>query len=188
MRCVKTRTLLDDGRDRGGHTVVTIRVERAGDAGPIHAVHASSFPAAAEARLVDRLREAGRLSVSLVAEEGGRVIGHVGFSPVTVASGEAGAGLAPVAVLEGSRKQGIAARLIEAGLDGCRAAGIRWAVVLGEPGYYGRFGFREAREFGLFDEYGGGPVFQAMELEPGGLPRGAGLVRYAPEFADLGVE
>jgi putative acetyltransferase len=166
--------------------MTTIRGERADDAGPIHAVHASSFPTTDEAQLVDLLREAGRLSISLVAEEGGRVIGHVAFSPVTVASGEVGAGLAPVAVLEGSRKRGVAARLIEAGLADCRAAGFRWAVVLGEPGYYARFGFRPASDAGLSDEYGGGPAFQAMELQPGGLPEGAGLVRFSPEFAAFG--
>ena len=167
---------------------MTIRAKRAGDAPAIHAVHAASYPTEAEADLVDRLREAGRLSVSLVAEEAGEVVGHVGFSPVTVASGEVGAGLAPVAVLEGWRKQGIAARLIEAGLEECRAAGFRWAVVLGEPGYYGRFGFLAAEGFGLSDEYGGGEAFQAMELEPGGLPTGAGLVRYSAEFSAFGGE
>jgi putative acetyltransferase len=55
--------------------------------------------------------------------------------------------------------------------------------VLGEPAYYARFGFRPAAEFGLTDEYGGGQAFQAVELAAGGLPAGAGLVRYAPEFA-----
>ena len=166
--------------------MITIRVEQAGDAVLIHAVHASSFPTEAEADLVDLLRTAGRLSVSLVAEDEGEVIGHVAFSPVTVASGEVGAGLAPVAVLSGHRNRGIAALLIEAGLEQCRSAGFRWAVVLGEPGYYRRFGFRPAWESGFSDEYGGGAAFQAMELTPGGLPKGAGLVRYAPEFAGFG--
>jgi putative acetyltransferase len=163
--------------------VAQIRPERPGDAGAIHAVHAASFPTVDEAQLVDRLRDAGHLSVSLVAEEGGAIIGHVAFSPVTVASGVEGVGLAPVAVLEAHRRQGVAARLIEAGLAGCRSAGFRWAVVLGEPKYYSRVGFRPAMGMGLSDEYEGGPAFQAMELTPGGLPTGAGLVRFGPEFA-----
>jgi putative acetyltransferase len=58
--------------------------------------------------------------------------------------------------------------------------------VLGEPEYYGRFGFRAAADFGLSDEYGGGAAFQALKLTPGALPLRAGLVRYAPEFASLG--
>jgi putative acetyltransferase len=83
--------------------------ERPGDRAAIYAVHAASFPTDLEARLVDLLRATGRLSVSLVAEVGGAVIGHIAFSPVTAASGVAGAGLAPVAVAEPHRRQGVAA-------------------------------------------------------------------------------
>jgi putative acetyltransferase len=166
----------------------TVRPEQPGDAEAIRGVHTASFPSPAEARLVDLLRDAGHLSVSLVALMGDTVIGHVAFSPVTVADGATGAGLAPVAVLEHHRRRGIAARLIETGLSACREADFRWAVVLGAPAYYARFGFRPALGFGLFDEYGGGPAFQAMALIPDGLPVGAGLVRYAPEFASLGPQ
>jgi putative acetyltransferase len=165
--------------------MIVIRPEQPGDVTAIHAVHAASFPTAVEARLVDLLRQAGHLSLSLVAEREGTVVGHVALSPVSTATGAIGAGLAPVAVWAAHRRQGIAARLIEAGLAGCRAAGFGWAVVMGEPAYYARFGFRPAHEFGLTDEYGGGPAFQAVELIPGRLPWGAGLVRYAPEFASL---
>lgn len=166
--------------------MVAIHPERPGDAAAIHAVHAASFPTDVEARLVDLLRVAGRLAVSLVAEIGDEVVGHVAFSPVTAASGAVGVGLAPGAVAEPHRRRGIAAALVRAGLEGCRAAGFGWAVVMGEPAYYSRFGFHPASEFGLSDEYGGGPAFQAIELVPGALPVGAGLVRYAPEFAAVG--
>jgi len=73
-----------------------------------------------------------------------------------------------------------------AGLDTCRAAGFGWLVVLGEPSYYEQFGFRPASEVGLSDEYGGGSAVQVLELVAGAMPVGAGLVRYAPEFAALG--
>jgi putative acetyltransferase len=96
-----------------------------------------------------------------------------------------GVGLAPVAVAESYRRQGIAAALIRDGLDACRRLGFGWVVVLGEPDYYERFGFRPAAEFGLVDEYGGGPAFAVVELIAGAAPQQAGLVRYAPEFADL---
>ena len=56
-------------------------------------------------------------------------------------------------------------------------------MVLGEPGYYGRFGFQPAPGLDLGDAYGGGDTFQVIELLPGAIPVGAGLVRYAPEFA-----
>jgi putative acetyltransferase len=161
----------------------TIRHERPGDEPGIRAVHVACFPGPAEADLVDALRAAGRLTFSLVAEVDGQIVGHVAFSPVTANGAPNGMGLAPVAVVESHRKQGIAADLIRAGLDACRLAGFAWAVVLGNPAYYGRFGFQAATRFGLSDEYGGGPAFQAMELAAGGMPTGAGLVRYAPEFA-----
>jgi putative acetyltransferase len=150
-------------------------------------VHAGSFPTAAEARLVDLLRAAGSLCVSLVAEVGDAIVGHVVFSPVSAASGTAGAGLAPLAVVAQHRGRGIGAELVRKGLDACRAAGVGWIVVLGEPTYYARFGFRPASNFGLRDEYRGGSAFQAIELIRGALPVGAGLVRYAEEFATLGA-
>jgi putative acetyltransferase len=159
-----------------------IRAERPDYAAAIYAVHATSFPTNLEARLVDALRAAGRLTASLVADESGVVVGHVAFSPVTTEAGATGVGLGPVAVLPSHRRRGIAAEIIRSGLEACRAAGFGWAVVLGEPGYYARFGFRPAAEFGLSDEYGGRAAFQVQELTPGTMPVGAGLVRYAPEF------
>lgn len=167
--------------------MVVIRAERTNDEEAIRRALEAAFPTPAEARLVALLRAAGRLSASLVAEVDGRVVGHVAFSPVSTDSGATGAGLAPLAVLEEHRGRGVAARLVEAGLAACRSAGFGWAVVLGEPSYYARFGFRPAGAFGLADEYGGGDAFGVLELIPGALPRGAGVVHYAPEFASLGA-
>lgn len=165
--------------------MANIRPEKPDDIAAIRALHAGSFPTDLEARLVALLRDAGRLHVSLVAQADGDIVGHVAFSPVTTATGVVGTGLAPVAVAASHRRRGIAAALIKAGLEKCKAAGWKWVVVLGEPAYYSRFGFRPASEYGLSDEYGGGPAFQVMELTTGDLPVGAGLVRYAPEFATV---
>jgi len=162
-----------------------VRPEKPEDVAAIYAVHGACFPSEGEARLVDLLRDAGRLAVSLVAEVDGAVVGHVAFSPVTAAAAAGGVGLAPLAVIERYRRRGVAAALVVAGLQACRAAGSGWAVVLGEPEYYQRFGFRPASEFGLSDEYGGGTAFQALELLAGGMPEGVGMVRYAAEFASL---
>ena len=154
-----------------------------------------------EAELVDALRAGRRLTVSLVAihrgdrvgsalHTGSNVIaGHVGFSPVSVDGIDAGVGLAPVAVLPAYRRRGVAAQLVRDGLAACAALGYRFVVVLGEPGYYRRFGFVAARRWGLRDEYGGGDAFQALELQPRSLPGDAvarfRVVRYAPEFGAL---
>ncbi len=162
--------------------MVLVRPEEPRDRDSIHAVVAASFPTDAEARLVDALRRGGHLTVSMVAIDDDRVVGHVAFSPVRAESGATGVGLGPVAVLKSHRRRGIGAALIEAGLDACRSLNAGWAVVLGDPAYYGRFGFVAASRFGLHDEYGGGDAFQALELRTGAMPHGAGLVRYAPEF------
>ena len=166
---------------------MVIRPERPGDAEAIHAVHAAAFPGPDEARLVDALRAAGRLSLSLVAEaDDGHVIGHVAFSPVSVDGASDGLGLAPLAVAPARQRRGVGHLLVTEGLAAAERAGAGFVVVLGDPDYYGRFGFNPAGDWGLSDEYGGGPAFQVLELRPGAVPRGAGLVRYAPEFGLFG--
>jgi putative acetyltransferase len=168
--------------------VPAIRPERSADTAAITAVHTASFPTAYEARLVEALRANGRLSVSLVAVDGQTIVGHVAFSPVTLSDVEGGFGLAPVAVLPQSRRQGIAAALIRQGLIDIARAGARFAVVLGSPAYYGRFGFQPAYRRALRDEYEGGDAFQVLELQPGALPASGGVVRYAAEFAALSAD
>jgi putative acetyltransferase len=159
-----------------------VRTEEAFDLAAISAVNRACFPTDDEANLVDALRAAGRLSISLVAVADNEVVGHVAFSPVTTANGETGLGLGPLAVLEQHRCRGIGAGLVRTGLLACKTADYGWVVVLGDPAYYARFGFRTAIEFGLSDEFQGGEHFQAIELIPGQLPHNAGVVRYAPEF------
>jgi len=163
--------------------LMLIRLEQPADADAIYAVHVTSFPTPLEARLLDALRDAGRLTVSLVADYQGMIVGHIALSLVTVENGATGVGLGPVAVFASHRRRGIAAEMIKRGLADCHAAGYGWAVVLGDPAYYSRFGFRAAKEFGLSDEYGGGVHFQALELLPGAMPVGSGQVRYAAEFS-----
>jgi predicted N-acetyltransferase YhbS len=181
---------LEDGRVRSmeirklpGRTI--IRPERAQDVLAIHRLHEEAFPTPGEARLVDALRASRRLVVSLVAEQEGEIVGHVALSPVSAGARPGGLGLAPLAVASGCRRRGVGGRLIRAALDASRRAGSAFVVVLGEPAYYERFGFTGASGWGLLDEYGAGPAFQVLELRPGGVPRGAGLVRYVDEFALL---
>jgi putative acetyltransferase len=157
--------------------------EAPGDRPAMTALLESCFPTPAEARLVMALRQAGRLTVSLVATDQGQIVGHVAFSPVSTAAGPTGVALAPLAVASTHRRQGIGAVLVRAGLDVASQMGHTWAVVLGKPGYYGRFGFQPASAFGLADSYGGGEAFQVIELQPRGIPVGTGLVSFAPEFS-----
>ena len=94
--------------------------------------------------LVDALRDDGALTVSLVAEMAGKIIGYIAFSAVQIGSRDEGrcVGLAPVAVCPECQGQGIGSALIQAGLEAAREQGARSCVVLGDPVYYTRFGFR----------------------------------------------
>ena len=151
-----------------------VRPERAGDAAAIRRVHAASFPSVGEASLVGSLRDAGDLTVSLVAVVDDEVVGHIAFSPVRTGGGNVGLGLAPIAVLPANRRQGVASALIVAGFGRVRDSRVRLGRCAWRSKFYARFGFSAAAEFGLEDEYGGGSAFQAIELISGALPRRAG--------------
>jgi putative acetyltransferase len=93
--------------------------------------------------IIDALRAAGALTISLVAEVGGRVVGHIAFSPVTISDGSHDwYGIGPVSVLPEFRRQGIGKALILEGLSLLKAAGGKGCVLVGDPQYYERFGFR----------------------------------------------
>jgi putative acetyltransferase len=123
-----------------------------GDAPAIEAVTISAFLNAPhsghnEQFIVRALRESGQLAVSLVAvAEGaqaeGSVIGHVAASPVSLSEGTPGwCGIGPISVLPAYQGRGVGARLMREALRILRQNGAAGCVVLGEPAYYGRFGF-----------------------------------------------
>jgi HAD superfamily hydrolase (TIGR01509 family) len=168
---------------------VPIRQELPADIPGIRLVNQSAFQQETEAKLVDLIRERGRMTLSLVAVNGDKVIGHVLFSPVTLEPDHndlRGLGLGPVALLPEVQGKGIGTRLIESGLEICRRRGYDFVVLLGDPRYYSRFGFIPASEFGLENEYGAGEEFQARELKPGSLKGVRARVHYIPEFRETG--
>lgn len=169
-----------------------IRPERPADRRAVFDVVARAFPTDAEAKLLDRLRDAGAATISLVAERDGRVVGHLLFSPVRVEGDGTGArfealGLAPLAVHPDAQRSGAGQALVRAGLAACHAAGHEIVFVVGHPEYYPRFGFVPAAPKGL--HYGGGRIFDrsffVAELAPGALAGRRGLVYYHPAFDAL---
>jgi len=134
-----------------------------------------------EARIVDGLRQAGALTVSLVAIEEDAVVGHVAFSPVTIGGENLGwFGLGPVSVRPDRQGQGIGQALVRAGMERIRALGASGSVVLGAPAYYVRFGY--AVHPGLTYPGAADPsYFMGLSLA-GETPCGA--VRYHPAFGE----
>ncbi len=125
-----------------------IRPETPGDVEAIEAVTVAAFRKAphtshTEQHIVRALREAGALAVSLVAECDGEVVGHVAASKVTLSDGTPDwFGLGPVSVLPVWQGRDIGSALMEACLARLRRRGARGCLLVGEPGYYQRFGFR----------------------------------------------
>lgn len=170
--------------------MTTVRRERPDDLAAIRAVNELAFGTAAEADLVDALRARGQATLSFVAAEGHRVVGHILFSPVTIESGgESGGdsvaalGLGPMVVLPARQRQGIGSALVRTGLEACRDAGHGCVVVLGHPEYYPRFGFTRASRHGVTWEHPApDEAFMLVELRDGALGGRGGIVRYQPEF------
>ncbi|MGY3884362.1 GNAT family N-acetyltransferase [Aeromonas aquatica] len=126
---------------------ILIRPEVGTDHDAIEAVTVAAFLEAPhtdhnEQQIIRDLRVAGALSLSLVAEREGQVVGHLCFSPVTITDGSQGwFGLGPIAVSPALHGKGVGSRLMAAGLAALEANGAAGCVVLGDPGFYGRFGF-----------------------------------------------
>src|SRR5580704_8968182 len=116
---------------------MVIRLETPSDVAAICVVEVAAFPTPAEARLVDDLRAAGDAVFSLVAVDGGRVVGHAMFSKM--AAPFPALALGPVAVLPERQRTGIGSLLIRDGIARSEAAGWTGIFVLGNPAYYGRF-------------------------------------------------
>lgn len=127
---------------------LTIREETEADHAAIEALTLVAFFRVAhsrhdEQRIIEALRAADALTLSLVVEHDGYVVGHVAVSPVRLSDGSRGwYGLGPLSVGPGHQRQGLGSRLVREALARLQALGAAGCVALGEPDFYGRFGFR----------------------------------------------
>lgn len=149
---------------------ITIRTEQEQDVSAIRRVTEAAFASAThasgtEAQIVEDLRAAGVLTISLVAECNAKVIGHAAVSPVKISDGSKGwFGFGPVSVLPEYQRQGVGTRLMRVALDTLKSGGAKGCVLVGDPAYYGRFGFETVADLTLPDvppEY-----FQALKFVP----------------------
>jgi putative acetyltransferase len=154
---------------------VLIRRESKTDVDAISAVTVAAFKTLeisnhTEQFIIAALRSANALAISLVAEAGGRVVGHVAFSPVTISDGcPKWYGLGPVSVLPEYQRRGIGSALIQEGLSRLKALGAGGCCVVGHPEYYRRFDFENVP--GLVCEGVPQEFFFALSFD-GHIPQG----------------
>jgi len=129
------------------HTV-KIRNETEADVGAITDVTAAAFKTLeisnqTEQFIILALRAAKALSVSLIAEADGCIVGHIAFSPVVVSDGSQNwYGLGPVSVLPEYQRQGIGKALVQEGLSRLKEMNAQGCCLVGHPEYYRQFGFK----------------------------------------------
>jgi len=162
--------------------MVDIRNESSQDWKAVYQVILSAFGQSAEAELVRELREAGDSVISLVAEEGGEVHGHVLLSRMDAPF--SALALAPVSVIPAKQGIGIGSALIASAVNRARSEGWTAIFVLGDRKYYERFGFDSEAAAG-FDSPYAGHHFMILNLSSS-LPATTGELRHAPAFAALG--
>ena len=168
--------------------MVSIRLETPKDVDSIHNVNEQAFGQAAEATIVDKLRNRNALTLSLVATKDNEVVGHIAFTKVTIESEDSSfeaIALAPMAVLPVYQHKGIGSQLVNARLEECRRLGHEIVVVLGHPDYYPRFGFIPAKQKGIKCEFETpSEAWMILELNEGILAGRTGTVKFQPEFLE----
>jgi putative acetyltransferase len=160
------------------------------DQSAIRAINQAAFHRPDEANLVDRLRAASHILLSLLATSAAQPVGHILFTRMFIETPETkipAVALAPLAVLPTHQRQGIGGQLIQRGLDLLRAQGESIIIVLGHRTYYPRFGFSRDKAASLESPYPPESLM-ALELTPGALTNVRGVLRYAPPFTELSVE
>ena len=160
-----------------------IRDEQSGEAKAIAELTTAAFktmPMASgtEADIIDALRAANALTVSLIADQDGEIVGHAAFSPATLGGQQNWYGLGPVSVRPDLHKQGIGSALIMAGLDRLRGLGATGCITIGHPDYYPRFGFAASPRLTFLGE--AGPHVMALRFD-GAEPEGE--LMFHPAFA-----
>jgi len=168
--------------------MIEIREETEEDYQAIRKVNDRAFGQPDEGRIVDKIRDACKEAMSLVAVLDHEIVGHVFFSPVAIHSSAhsvTGMGLGPMSVLPDFQNRGIGTMLVNEGLRRIRGTSCPFVVVLGHETYYPRFGFERASQFGLTPQWEGIPdaAFMAIILDEKAMKDVEGVVTYREEFS-----
>lgn len=167
---------------------MNIRTEQPADQQAVYDVVKRAFETAAhrdgnEQDLVNALRDSDAFipELSLVAEQGGKIVGHILFTKVQIGTQQA-LTLAPLSVLPEYQRQGIGSALISEGHKRAALLGYSYSVVLGSETYYPRMGYVTARTWGILPPFDvPDENFMAYRLRED-APEVSGIVRYAAAF------
>lgn len=162
-----------------------IRTEIGVDAAGIDSLLRRCFATSAEAELVQQLREDSLLTLGIVAtDDEGQVMGYAAFSPVTIEGNDLNwVGLAPLAVDQSVRKQGLGKAMLFEGLDTLSDFSYCAVVLLGDPAWFGRYGFEPAARHQLHCRWPGTEAaFQVRKLDEAAFNDVSGQVDYAEPF------
>jgi putative acetyltransferase len=163
---------------------IVVRREGADDISAVRVVNEAAFGRAEEADLVDRLRNEGAVLASFVAEQNGRVVGHILFSRTLIETADESVpsvALAPMAVSPSHQRRGIGTQLVRFGVQWLLTRGERSVLVLGHAHFYQQFGFSTDRARTLTTPFPP-DAFMALELVAGALDGLRGTVRYPAAF------
>jgi putative acetyltransferase len=168
---------------------VEIRTEQAGDRDASLEVERLAFGSEEEPAIVETIRDEPG-SFALVAEDDGAIVGHVQLSRAQIGAGEVLA-LGPIGVRPDRRSEGIGSALVTGALEAARARAATAVILLGDPGWYPRFGFRAGSDLGLRNPYTGieegGFAIHEEDFMVAVLDAGvtfAGPVRWHPAFGE----
>jgi putative acetyltransferase len=168
--------------------MIIIKEENPKDKDKIYEINKSAFGTETEAKIVDALREAGELILSLVVQIDDILIGHIAFGEVKIDSGKQSyraIRLGPMAVLPEHQRKGYGTKLVEQGSKILSGRGHEIVVVLGHPDYYPKFGFVPSQRYGIQCEYECPPeAFMIKELKQNALKGIQGTVFYSSIFND----
>ena len=126
---------------------INIRLEKSNDIQSIHTITVAAFLDAphtdhTEQFIIKALRDSGALTVSVIAENSTKIVGHVALSPVTISDGTSDwYGLGPISVIPNQQGKGIGSKLMYAAITELKKLNAKGCVLLGDPNYYTRFGF-----------------------------------------------
>ena len=170
-----------------GYSMITVRSERLEDIPSVRILNKQAFEQPTEVDIVDKLRQACPEALSLVAEDKGRIVGHILFTPAVIECGNReihGMALAPMAVAPDRQCEGIGTTLVNHGLKVLQERTRPFVIVLGHPDYYPRFGFERASGYNITSQWEGVPddAFMILIFDKVAMEGISGVARYREEF------